>query len=998
MIKILIILIVTIFTYNSYSQDITSAGKEFYFAFPPNYHTLVSSNDSRVSRSDSLYVFIAAEEATKGYIEINDIYGNSNTYTFEITNPDKVYTFSQSFWNYEMISEKYEPEYDRFRFNFGNPLRNNNHNEKVTKLSWKVVSEKDVSVTIQSQALKSTDATLLFPVRSLGKNYIVASYETHNSESAGRTPSQFVIIATEDNTNVTIRPSANTYRNGINIQQIKLDAGETYLVQSDMEDALDLTGTEIRSDKKIAVFGSQMRARVPHGKSGLSRDFLFAQNLPTSVWGKSAFSIPFVQIPQEYLTSLDLTRIIAGEDETEVYVNGTLTRFIQSKGSFFEIENNEAMYITANKKISVIQYKKSQVSLRNEVSIADPFMMINPPQEQFLNKYKIISPRTQEIDTDEDNNPIYQNGAPRKRVVFSEHYVNIVIPQDFKNTIKINGNLILNSNWSDVPSTDFDFAQIKVDEGTNIITADTTFGIYSYGYGDANSYGYVGGLALKSFDEEPPKITKNPRCYEVEGTISDSLIDDTGINTISESENDNISLSLAYNADSSVVSYIAKLNDIYSDGKTIIKVNDNYNLESKDTIEIPGFTININESIEVNDIVENIPSKDFYCQDYTMENYGSFVQEILDFQFLGDVDLFSTNLNFPFKLNPGEKIDFQVCFEAEGRTGQHEISVSLVTSCITEERMRQLYIVKPDEKKPEISASFDNCSRNIALEITEFDDFDFGIKEYRVIDSLNVNVSDKGFNAINLNLNIEVIDPYQDAFISIEVEDSAGFISTFEREIPGHTLSFGEEKLKGVNIDLGNVIKSSKNCVKVPIYNYGIYPITYNNYRLMNNYNYSIPLSQFPMTIMPNDSNYLEICMSSDDLGQLEIDTLYLTTLCIETPIPMESFIIREILESNSKCDLRLIIKEKTEFEGFGEIFPNPVNDKVNIEIASIYEGDLKYYILDNSGSILDKNTINIGQGLFILEIDVSNLINGNYTLIFEFESNRISRKFIVNK
>lgn len=986
MIKILIILIATIFTYNSYSQEFTSAGKEFYFAFPPNLHLSTKEN----TINDSLYVFIASNVPTKGYIELNNVYGESKTFNFEITNPDEVYIFSQSFWDYEMVSYEFYTGTNRFEDNF--EIDGGSHNEIVSQLSWHLVSDEDVSVTILNSAFKTSDATLLFPVTALGKNYIVASYYSDNFKDGDpNTPSQFVIVATEDFTSVEIVPSSPTQKFGMNRQFIELDKGDTYLVQGKEFLIEDLTGTEVISNKNIVVIGSQLRAVVPIQSAVDARDHLLSQNLPTEKWGFTAIVAPFKKVNGNSNTLFDKVRILASENNTLVKLSNGV-EFTLDKGKFRDLDSeNSSFRVNANKKICVIQYKKNTDSDDNVLS--DPFMAIIPPDEQYLNSYKLINL---------ENSYWRNNGFFWERIFdFERHYLNVVILDKFKQSLRINNQIINNVNWVNVQNTEWVYAQIELNAGTNTVSADSTFGVVTYGYGEANSYGYVGGLGLKDIPDTKKEynISSNINCFEVTGSIVDSLNLNERLNiNITEEDNENIKFETTFNQNQSFFNYKASLIDKYKDGKIKIVVNDENGNSAEKLIEIPGFTININESIEVNDIVENIPSKDFYCTTYTMENYGNFVQEILDFEFLGDVDLFSTNLNFPFKLNPGEKIDFQVCFEAEGRTGQHEISVSLVTSCITEERMRQLFIVKPDESDPEISASYDDCDRNIELEISELDDFDFGIKEYRVIDSLNVNVRDKGFNAINLNLDIEVIDPYKDAFISIEVEDSVGFISSFEREIPGHTLSFGEEKLKGVNIDFGNVVKSSKNCVMIPIYNYGMYPITYNNYRLINNYNYSIPLSQFPMTIMPNDSNYLEICMISDDLGQLEIDTLFLTTLCIETPIPMESFIIREILESNSKCDLRLIIKEKTEFEGFGEVFPNPVNDKLNIEIASIYEGDLKYYILDNSGSILDKNTINIGQGLFILEIDVSNLINGNYTIIFEFESNRISRKFIVNK
>lgn len=47
-----------------------------------------------------------------------------------------------------------------------------------------------------------------------------------------------------------------------------------------------------------------------------------------------------------------------------------------------------------------------------------------------------------------------------------------------------------------VPNTIFSYAQIKVSPGSHYITADEPLGLMVYGYGQAISYGYLGGLRL----------------------------------------------------------------------------------------------------------------------------------------------------------------------------------------------------------------------------------------------------------------------------------------------------------------------------------------------------------------------------------------------------------------------------------------------------------------------------------------------------------------------
>ena len=44
-------------------------------------------------------------------------------------------------------------------------------------------------------------------------------------------------------------------------------------------------------------------------------------------------------------------------------------------------------------------------------------------------------------------------------------------------------------------------------------SADEPIGIYIYGYGEANSYGYVGGTGCQSIDFNPPNIIAADECF-----------------------------------------------------------------------------------------------------------------------------------------------------------------------------------------------------------------------------------------------------------------------------------------------------------------------------------------------------------------------------------------------------------------------------------------------------------------------------------------------------
>lgn len=85
----------------------TSKGKEFWLTFIPNIHrgvgALPGSQDDQERRSDSLYIFVAAEVPTTGKITYRDIFNRQYVRNFTISNPAQIYTFSVMWDNFELV-------------------------------------------------------------------------------------------------------------------------------------------------------------------------------------------------------------------------------------------------------------------------------------------------------------------------------------------------------------------------------------------------------------------------------------------------------------------------------------------------------------------------------------------------------------------------------------------------------------------------------------------------------------------------------------------------------------------------------------------------------------------------------------------------------------------------------------------------------------------------------------------------------------------------------
>ena len=78
---------------------------------------------------------------------------------------------------------------------------------------------------------------------------------------------------------------------------------------------------------------------------------------------------------------------------------------------------------------------------------------------------------------------------------FTGHYINVVAPTAAVGSIILDGTAIPSGDFSAIGSTDFSGAQVKVSAGTHNLSGPLPFGVFSYGFGSYDSYGYPGGLS-----------------------------------------------------------------------------------------------------------------------------------------------------------------------------------------------------------------------------------------------------------------------------------------------------------------------------------------------------------------------------------------------------------------------------------------------------------------------------------------------------------------------
>lgn len=381
----------------------------------------------------------------------------------------------------------------------------------------RITSASPVVVYAHILNMARSGSTLLFPVNTLGRDYIVSSF---NSVSGNGPPpsvtngsvsgSQFTIVAVEDNTTIEITPSVPDvlFRRTPGVPYtIQLNRGDVYQFRTTFE--RDVTGSRIRSlatatssCKPLAVFsGSSWSAFGCPGVSSSSSncnasggDNLFQQMIPKSAWGKEYVTAPFADRP------FDIYRILVDDPSTTVTVNGiVLPSSALINNTYYQFSGAVPNVITASRPIIVVQYMVSQNCdpRNNNASVncdvfsgivnypGDPEMIILNSIEQTINDVTVVSARS-------DLTPPNTN--------ITRHYFTIIMKTSATGSLLIDGSRPQGA-FIPIGNSGYSYLHENVTASTQLnpshrIQADSGFVALAYGLGAVESYGYNAGTNI----------------------------------------------------------------------------------------------------------------------------------------------------------------------------------------------------------------------------------------------------------------------------------------------------------------------------------------------------------------------------------------------------------------------------------------------------------------------------------------------------------------------
>jgi hypothetical protein len=293
------------------------------------------------------------------------------------------------------------------------------------------------------------------------------------------------VVAWQDGTQIEVTPTVATEASA---SQATLAAGTPVTFTLNAFEVLqlqaagtgDLTGTHITSpnDKSFGVFGGHEAALFGETNSPDANypsrccaDHLEEMLFPSTTWGKS-FAIARTK---QRLNEPDLLRVMAQKNGTTVTFTpapaagtcGTL-----NAGQFCEVKIAGNTEVVASEPVMIGHFIESSTwtGLFGKIGSGDPSMAIAVPSEQFRRDYTILVPSQ-----------------------YDKNYVSIAAPAT--GGVQIDGTAVTLTQFPGGGTSRGSIVELTA--GQHKITCADGCGITVYGYSDAVSYMFAGGLDLK---------------------------------------------------------------------------------------------------------------------------------------------------------------------------------------------------------------------------------------------------------------------------------------------------------------------------------------------------------------------------------------------------------------------------------------------------------------------------------------------------------------------
>jgi hypothetical protein len=342
----------------------------------------------------------------------------------------------------------------------------------------------------------SNDASLLLPSNVASGDYGILAWP-----SFAATPGFLAVVATADDTNVTVYPAGRVQGvpdagpslmvRGDQYTYHLADAGDVLEMFSDTGDihtpvyTQDLSGTIVHADHPVVAYGGHGCTFIPENKKAC--DHLESSMFPVQSLGTDYV----VTMPHTPHGEHEWVRIMALYDNTKVVFDPPVSGSnggILNTGDIMDLPDVDRPFaVHADGRIAIAHYELGEFT-NWPADAGIPVPDEGDPSEcpaitisQYRSTYTFLAPSS-----------------------YVENWIDVVAP--LGTTVTLDGTAIPAGDYKQVGSQPFGVAHEQLPAGSqgHSITGNAPFGLYVYGYGSRTSYMYPGGLDLRVQYIPPP--------------------------------------------------------------------------------------------------------------------------------------------------------------------------------------------------------------------------------------------------------------------------------------------------------------------------------------------------------------------------------------------------------------------------------------------------------------------------------------------------------------
>ncbi|MBS1904152.1 MAG: IgGFc-binding protein [Bacteroidetes bacterium] len=380
------------------------------------------------------------------------------------------------------------------------------------------------------------------PTVGWGTSYVVAGYEAYLLDpSIADLPSEFIVVASQDNTNIQITPTWDIRQDGFpsvvahpkgQTFNVTLNRGECMQFQSvtpNPGDDPDLTGTIVVGDKPVGMIGGSVCPNIPAPDPAC--DHVLDMMQPIRTWSNHYFSVPFRG--RQY--GGDLFLVVGTKPGQVIFRNGNQAAILTSAFDHFWIYDiTEASEWTSDTAFQLVQYIESANHLApssQKKNVGDPASVVVNPIDQFGSRIIFQIPQL---------GGTLGNGEPD-----FTNYVNFILPASHESKTTMDGrqlNAIPGTSIKRFPfgasgweAIQLSYTTAGAGGGNHVVASDTGVGVYLYGYTDYDSYAWAGALGIRSansLDTLPPIADTTGACFCAHISVRDDRTGDSKLNSI----------------------------------------------------------------------------------------------------------------------------------------------------------------------------------------------------------------------------------------------------------------------------------------------------------------------------------------------------------------------------------------------------------------------------------------------------------------------------------